>query len=280
MNSPKFAITGKQTMKTYKLAVMALACAAAMPAFAQNTTDSRCGVTNYDRARDLYTIVRPNSNALNQQCFITVVPKSQWQGGANDASTSQFIEGNYQITLSGAGGGGGAGGTGGAGSGAQDANTSTVSRYLTPGVYRVTLGGGGMGGTGGTSGAGSVDGAPTSLSNARTGETVAGMAGAENFTGSNQARTGGAASGGAAASGTTTAGGDGGAKGSRNVAGASGLQGGAGFMKLALTDAVQPRAAAPAAAPIVQAAAPVQQAAPAYVEPAREPMRPARRDRN
>jgi hypothetical protein len=268
-------------MKTARMTLMCLAVAAAMPAFAQNTTDSRCGATNYDRSRDMYTIVRPNSNALNQQCFITVVPKSQWQGGSNDPSSSQFIEGNYQITLSGAAGGGGAGGTGGAGSGAQDSNTSTVSRYLTPGVYRVTLGGGGMGGTAAKGNAvGSVEGAPTSLSNARTGETIAGYPGAENWSGGNAPRTGGSAAGGAATSGTTSAGGEGGAKGSRNVPGASGLQGGAGFVKLALMDAVQPRAAAPA--PFVQAAAPVQMApaAATYVEPAREPMRPARRDRN
>ena len=271
-------------MKTAKLTLICLACAAALPAFAQNTTDSRCGATNYDRARDMYTIVRPNSTALNQQCFITVVPKASWQGGANDPSTSQFIEGNYQITLAGAGGGGGAAGQagsgsrgkdGGAGSGAQDANTSTVSRYLSPGIYRVTLGAGGMGGTAGTR---SAEGAPSSLSNTATGETVAGFAGAENWKPSAAGTTGGPASGGSAPSGTTTAGGDGGAGAGRNVTPASGAQGGAGFMKLALVDAVQPRAAAPAPVRVVQAApAPVVMA-----EPARAPVaaRPAKKDRN
>jgi hypothetical protein len=272
-------------MKTAKLTLICLACAAALPAFAQNTTDSRCGATNYDRARDMYTIVRSTNNVPNQQCFITVVPKASWQGGANDPSTSQFIEGNYQITLAGAGGGGGAAGQpgsgsrgkdGGAGSGAQDANTSTVSRYLSPGIYRVTLGAGGMGGT---SGARSVEGAPSSLSNTATGETVAGFAGAENWRPSAAGTTGGPASGGSAASGTTAAGGDGGAAGSKNVTPASGAQGGAGFMKLALVDAVQPRAAAPVPQAAFVAAAP----APAYVEPARAApvaVRPAKKDRN
>src|SRR3954453_11518612 len=99
-------------MKSARFTLMFLACAAAMPAIAQNTTDSRCGQTNYDSAKDVYTIVRPTNSVPNQQCFITVVPKASWQGGANNAATSQFIEGNYQITLSGAGGGGGAAGAG------------------------------------------------------------------------------------------------------------------------------------------------------------------------
>ena len=43
-------------MKTAKLALMALAMTAAIPAFAQNTTDSWCGVTNYDRNQNTYAL--------------------------------------------------------------------------------------------------------------------------------------------------------------------------------------------------------------------------------
>ena len=268
-------------MKASRFTLMFLACAAAMPALAQNTTGSRCGTTNYDRVKDQYTIVTPSS-AVNQQCFITVVPKASWPGGPNNAATSEFVEGNYQITWSGAAGGGGGGNTRNSGSGAQDANATSVSRYLSPGVYRVTIGRGGVGGVDGSDGAA---GAPTSLSRAN-GETVAGYPGAENWTASNQGATKGGASGGPATSGTTSAGGEGGTSGSKNTGQTTGAAGGTGFLKLALADAVQPRAAAPAPRPVAQAAAPaaVVAAAPAaaYVEPARAPvaMRPARKDRN
>src|SRR5688572_24569635 len=106
-------------MKTAKLTLMAVALAAAIPAFAQNTTDSWCGVTNYDRSQNAYTIVRATPNALNQQCFVTVVPKSEWPGGPNDLAGSRLVEGNYDIGLSGGGGGGG----GGADSGRRNTTT-------------------------------------------------------------------------------------------------------------------------------------------------------------
>ena len=99
-------------MKTAKLTLMFLACAAAIPAFAQNTTDSRCGSTNYDRSRNEFTITNPTAGTATQQCFITVVPKQSWSGGVPDLSSSQLVEGNYEITLSGGGGGGGGGGAG------------------------------------------------------------------------------------------------------------------------------------------------------------------------
>ena len=64
-------------MKTAKLTLMFLACAAAIPAFAQNTTDSRCGTTDYDSSRNMFTIINPTPGTANQQCFITVVPKQK-----------------------------------------------------------------------------------------------------------------------------------------------------------------------------------------------------------
>lgn len=169
-------------MKTAKLTLMFLACAAAVPAIAQNTTDSRCGMTNFDRNRNMFTIVNPTPGTANQQCFLTVVSKQSWPGGMPDLSRSELVEGNYEITLSGGGGGGG-GGTervGGGGGGAGAVPTTTV-RYLQPGVYRLTIGLGGHGGApnGGPGG----EGAPTSLSIASTGETVAGYSGAESWNG-------------------------------------------------------------------------------------------------
>lgn len=169
-------------MKTAKLTVMFLACAAAIPAFAQNTTDSRCGLTNYDSRRNVFTIVNPSPEAVNQQCFITVVPKQSWPGGSPNLTSSQIIEGNYEVTLSGGGGGGGGGveGGGGGGGGA-GAIPNTSVRYLQPGVYRLTIGAGGRGGAANSGNGG--DGAPTSLSAAHSGQTVAGFSGAESWNG-------------------------------------------------------------------------------------------------
>src|SRR5450759_2120660 len=89
-----------------RLALLCLA-AASVPAVAQNTTDSRCGSTNYDSSRNVFTITNPTPATATQQCFITVVPKQSWTGGVPALSSSQLVEGNYEITLSGGGGGGG-----------------------------------------------------------------------------------------------------------------------------------------------------------------------------
>lgn len=89
-----------------RLALLCLA-AASVPAIAQNTTDSRCGSTNYDRSRNEFTITNPTPGTATQQCFITVVPKQSWTGGIPDLSSSQLVEGNYEIALSGGGGTGG-----------------------------------------------------------------------------------------------------------------------------------------------------------------------------
>jgi hypothetical protein len=170
-------------MKNAKLTLMFLACAAAIPAFAQNSTDSRCGMTNFDRNRNLFTIVNPSPGMPNQQCFVTVVPKQSWSGGMPDLTRSELVEGNYEITLSGGGGGGG-GGTEriGGGSGGEGAFPITTVRYLQPGVYRLTIGAGGQGGAP-NGGRGAV-GAPTSLANTNSGETFAGFSGAESWGGS------------------------------------------------------------------------------------------------
>jgi len=182
-------------MKTAKLTLMLLACAAAVPALAQNTTDSRCGMTNYDSSRNIFAIVNPTPGTANQQCFITVVPKQSWTGGVPNLSTSQLVEGNYEVTLSGGGGGGGGGAerVGGGGGGAGAVPFTTV-RYLQPGIYRLTIGSGGQGGA--SNGRDGKDGAPTSLSNASSGETLAGFSGAESWAGTYSQKYAGASRGG------------------------------------------------------------------------------------
>ena len=117
-----------------------------------------------------------------------------------------------------------------------------------------------------SSGGRGADGAPTSLSNANTGETVAGFARAESWDGTYPLVALGSYSGAPATSGERGAYGGGGTGGKDADRGA---QGGNGFIKLALKDPV------PQAAPV--------QAAPARAEtvtPAPVAARPARRDRN
>jgi hypothetical protein len=160
-------------MKTAKLTLMFLACAAASAAFAQNTTDARCGTTNFDSSQNMFTITNRTPGTATQQCFITVVPKASWNGGVPDLASSLLIEGNYEVVLAGGGGHGGS----------SEVPATTV-RYLTPGVYRLTIGTGGRGGA--SKGGRGGDGAPTSLSNASTGETIAGFSRAESWSGSSQ----------------------------------------------------------------------------------------------
>jgi hypothetical protein len=261
-------------MKTAKLTLMFMACAAAIPALAQNSTDSRCGTTNFDRNQNVFTIANPTPGTANQQCFITVVPKASWSGGTPDLASSQLVEGNYEIALSGGGGGGGGGGpggetersrtaAGGGGEGGSSAPPATVVRYLSPGVYRLTIGSGGQGGApnGGRGG----DGAPTSLSNAYSSETVAGFSGAESWGGS-YPLTAVAYSGAAAKSGERGPDGNSGA--SSKPTGDPGAQGGHGFIKLALKD------------PVPQAAPAISSSSETVTIPAPAASRPARRDRN
>ena len=268
-------------MKTAKLSLMFLACAAAIPAFAQNTPDSNCGMTNFDRNQNMFTIVKPTPGTANQQCFVTVVPKQSWRGGMPDLTRSELVEGNYEITLAGGGGGGGGGAGietehgrpearngGNGGNGGHSAVPFTTVRYLSPGVYRLTIGSGGQGGLAGPNGEHSAhnggdgtDGAPSSLADASTGQTVAGFPGAESWNGS-YPLTALAYSGPPAAPGAH--GPDGGRGAGDNYA-KPGAPGGNGFIRIALKDAP-----------------PQAEPAPVYVPPAETPApaRPARRDRN
>ena len=282
-----------------RLALLCLA-AASVPALAQNTTDSRCGTTNYDSSRNIYTITNPTLGTATQQCFITVVPKQSWSGGMPNLSTSQLVEGNYEITLSGAGGGGGGGGggerehdrneAGSGGGGGYSATPSTTVSYLSPGVYRLTIGAGGQGGMAGpngervarTGGRG-ADGAPTGLSNANTGQTIAGFTRAESWDGTYPLVAQGSYVGAPASSGQPGVIGDSGGGGGvsereehhRTQRGSTeagiGFQGGNGFIQLALKDPV-PQAAPVQAAPAASSAA--------VTTPAPAAARPARKDRN
>lgn len=161
----------------HPLAFLVMA-AAALPASAQSGGD--CMVTNLDRAKSAFTITNPSPNAVNQQCFITVVPKDQ--AAAPGAPGAPLVEGNYVISLSGGGGGGGGGGSAGDGAPGAPAPQSQTTQYLAPGTYRVTIGAGGMGGLGCTADTGGQhgwDGNPTSVSNAHSGQHVAGFPRAE-----------------------------------------------------------------------------------------------------
>ena len=270
-------------MKSGKLALMSLACSAAIPAFAQNTTDSQCGTTNFDRSRGVYTIVNPALDTPNQQCFISVVPKASWPGGAPDLASSQLVEGNYDVVLS--GGGGGAGGSAirtGLGFDGADAVAFKGTRYLAPGVYRLTMGSGGKGGQPCLSedlGGRGADGAPTALSEAYTGQTVAGFPRAESWDGryaqSYPVASAGRVTGPAVDGNMTPAARAGDLGGGGHSVGASGgcqlgAQGGPGFIRLALADTPPQPQAAPAPAPSTAAPTP----APTEI------IRPARRDRN
>jgi hypothetical protein len=265
-------------MKTAKLALIIAGCTA-IPAFAQDGSP-QCGMTNYDRARDVFTITNPRPGGVNQQCFITVVSKQEWNGGRPDFSTSQLVEGNYEISASGGGGGAGGAAQSARGYDGADAIPFKHMRYLAPGVYRLTIGAGGEGGQafltedrGGRGG----DGAPTSLSEAYNGQTIAGYPRAESWDGSYPFQV---------ASGTRVRGSDASAEGNMTPAarsgdlggggrgaGGVGVQGGNGFIKLAFADSVpQPRAAtaAPSAAPVEKS----------VTIPAPAASRPARKDRN
>lgn len=276
-------------MNPAKLTLMVVACSAAFPALAQNTPGSQCGSTNYDRTRGVYTIVNPASDAANEQCFITVVPKASWPGGAPDLASSQLVEGNYNVVLS--GGGGGAGGSAprtGAGFDGADAVPFKGTRYLAPGVYRVTLGAGGKGGQPCLNeelGGRGNDGAPTSLSEAYTGQTLAGFPRAESWDGryaqgypvASAGRTPGSPDIGNMTP-AVRAGDLGGGGRSASAAGGCqvGAKGGPGFVQLALADAPpQPAPAQP-----VQPAPAVSSDAGRSTPPPMETIRPARRDRN
>jgi len=276
-------------MKTARFNLMFLACAAAIPAFAQNTTDSKCGMTNFDRDRNFYTIVNRAPGTPTEQCFITVVPKESWSGASPDLASSRLVEGNYDVVLSGGGGGGGGGVArdGGSGYDGADAAHFKGSVYLSPGVYRVTLGAGGQGGLAGVSadqGGRGADGGPTSLSDAYSGRTIAGYPSAETWAGgypqSYQVASGRRVSATAADANMTRASRSGDASsrardagGDRDIAESGGM-GGHGFLQLALKDPV-PQPAQVQPAPVAPAAA-----SETVTTPPPAAARPARRDRN
>src|SRR4051812_4811701 len=61
------------SMKSYRFALMFVACAAAYPAFSQNSLP-QCESSNYDAARGIYTIMNAAPDVATQQCLITVNP--------------------------------------------------------------------------------------------------------------------------------------------------------------------------------------------------------------
>ena len=176
-----------------RLALLCLAAASAVgagPAFGQGATPL-CGSTNFDESRNAFTIKEPAADAVNQQCFITVYYSGNVPFEARQSPGSYIVEGTYDIELSGGGGGGGGGaakeGAGGGG-GAGAAPLRTV-QYLSPGVYKLTIGTGGQGGS--ANGGWTSDGNPTSITNAYTGQLIAGFQGADVWL--QQGRTAGSA---------------------------------------------------------------------------------------
>jgi hypothetical protein len=139
----------------------------------------------------------PSADVANRQCFVQVVARGE------TPLAGQLAEGNYNITLSGGGGGGGGGSaTGAAGRTGFDGVPMRTTQYLAPGMYRLTVGAGGLGGRGCNAVTYGQDGAPTSVSNAYTGQTIAGFPQAEYWArGMSYSRTVVAGSGGSAIAG-------------------------------------------------------------------------------
>ena len=296
-----------------RLALLCLATAAA-PAFAQNASPS-CGPANFDQSRNAYTVMGRVAGAANQQCLITVYPSGAMPGEAARNPLSYLPEGSYIIELSGGGGGGGSGSgemtneerrasksrddeRGGGGGGASAAPFRTV-QYLAPGTYRLTIGTGGEGGS--ARNMQSSDGGSTSLTNANTGQLIAGFPGADRMTQrSNAASNGGggsaAAGGVSGGSGGEHRGGQGGASADSSGFGAGGNggkgdertvragdSGGSGFIRLTMS---QPAPQAMVPAPVAMATESVAMQpertgarAEAVTAPAPQ-LRPARKDRN
>jgi hypothetical protein len=180
-----------------------------------------CGTTNLDQAQNVYTIRNQAAGAVNEQCFIIVYQNGAEPAEARQYPGSYFVEGKYTIDLVGGGGGGGGGGShiqGGGGGGAGATPLRTV-QTMVPGVYKMTIGTGGEGGSafGGATGAGN----PTSLTNAYSGQLVAGFAGADTWT--PQSQVAGSGRGGVGAPGGSS-GGDGGGAGNKSANNAQSAQ--------------------------------------------------------
>jgi hypothetical protein len=274
-------------MKTSRLALVFLACTSTS-VFAQDGSPN-CVLTNYDSAQNVFTVINPAPNALNQQCFLTIHP-----AGASAGPGKQFVEGSYEILLSGGGGGGGGGGGshnlrgmgGQGGAGAVPVRTTT---NLAPGVYRLTMGTGGKGGAScvmvretasravyvePSTGGHALDGNPTGMAEAYSGKTIAGFPRAESWAGTQafDVATGRRVAAPAPSSAASDRSAPGAINGSDGVSRQDGpcepgFAGGHGFIKMTLLAQAAP---APAPAPVVVEPAP----APKAIE------RPVRKDRN
>src|SRR4051812_10976640 len=147
-----------------RMALLVLASASA-PAFAQDIP--QCA-SIFDNSRNMFTADNAPADAVNRQCFLTVMPKDGAQslpGFPQLASypQPQIGEGRYEILLSGGGGGGGAGGLLSSGGGGAGAVPSKTTQYLTPGIYKLTIGTSGVGGNNRSNGGNGADGNPTSI---------------------------------------------------------------------------------------------------------------------
>jgi hypothetical protein len=141
-----------------------------------------CFNSNYDAQQNLFTMKNSAQDLVNQQCMLTIGPRSR------------FGAGSYEVSLAN-GGGGGAGGTpqrgsgtgGGAGGGGAGAKEVVTRIDLAEGSYKLTIGAGGPGGnacvfapyymSGGPGWAGS----PSSMVRIATGDVVAGTSGADSY---------------------------------------------------------------------------------------------------
>src|SRR6185436_7516365 len=94
-----------------RMALLVLASTSA-PAFAQDNTP-QCAAL-FDSNQNFFSAKNAPVDAINRQCFLTVMPKD----GPNSLATfprlaqypsPQLQEGTYEIILSGGGGGGGGG---------------------------------------------------------------------------------------------------------------------------------------------------------------------------
>jgi hypothetical protein len=270
LNANRFKFKEMQMKNQIRLALLCLT-AVSVSAFAQDNLP-RCGSSNFDRAQNAFTIVNAPASAVNQQCLITVYPAGAMPAQAQQDPASYFAEGTYVIDLIGGGGGGGGGGaavegkSGGAGGGGASAVPARTVQYLAPGDYKLTIGTGGEGGA--ARGGRTESGNPTSLTNAGTGQLVAGFPGAGTWT--QQSKPAGSGAGGIAAAGGTsgTSGAPGGGSSGERVASAAqaGGAGGPGLIRLTMSEPTQ------------AAAAPVMGFAPKDV--VAPPVRAARKDRN
>jgi hypothetical protein len=126
-------------VKACKFALILLG-SLSLPVSAQNSPPD-C-MANYDRDRDIFTVLNPMPGEITQQCLLTVLPgsRSLYHAMRLSRPAPQFTEGTYAITLQGGGSGLTQEGIAGGASGAAPLVTNL---YLAAGTYRLTLGTGG-----------------------------------------------------------------------------------------------------------------------------------------